>query len=189
MRTRPVFERLPVNGYQNNAIADAVTSYYDEKLVATGTLVEGLHLRLNPDTCPDTYLEWLAFMVGMVAPYYNNQWSVAVKRKAVKSANDIFRLRGTTPGILKALDIHSFEYSLYTSNDLKLPFVFGNNTSRFGKRSDAARIVLPLKYTRSGYEFTEAQKVADNYSAIVNPVAPCYDRFYIGFSFFDDPVF
>lgn len=188
MRTRPVFERLPVKGYQDNVIADAVTSYYDEKLVGVGTFIENLHLSLNPDTCPESYLDWLAFMVGMTSPYYDNQWLVPVKRKAVKAANDIFRLRGTLPGIKKALDIHSFEYILYNSNDLILPFTFGVNNV-FGKKSDSTRIVMPLKYSRQGYEFTEAQKVADNYSAIVNPISPCYDRFYLGFSVFDDPLF
>lgn len=189
MRTRPVFDRLPVKGYQDNVIVDAVTSYYDERLVASGMLVQELHLKLNPDTCPPEFLDWLAFMVGMVQPYYSNQWTTAVKRMAVRSANDIFKLRGTLPGIRKALDIHAFDYTIYTSNDLKLAFTFGTSTSVFGKRSGTPRVVLPLKYARNGYEFAEAQKVADNYSPVVNPIAPCYDRFYLGFSVFNDPVF
>lgn len=189
MRLRPTFERLPVKGYQDNVIADAVTSYYDERLVASGMLLQELHLKLNPDTCPENFLDWLAFMVGMVKPYYDSTWTVAVKRKAVKSANDIFKLRGTVNGVKKALDIHSLDYTLYTSNDLKLAFTFGASTSVFGNKSGTARIVLPLQYSRGGYEFIEAQKVADNYSAITNPISPCYDRFYLGFSVFDDPIF
>lgn len=189
MRLRPTFERLPIKGYQDNVIADAVTSYYDGKLVEVGTAVETLYLKLNPDTCPESFLDWLGFMVGMVPPYYDYQWSVAVKRRAVKSANAIFRLRGTVAGVQKALDIHAFDYTLYTSNDLKLAFTFGASTSKFGQKSNKARMVLPLRYQRQGYEFAEAQRVTDNYSAVVNPITPCYDRFYIGFSVFDDPLF
>lgn len=189
MRQRPTFERLPVRGYQDNPVADALTQYYDEKLVAVGTQVENLYLNLNPDSCPESFLDWLAFMVGMVTPYYDVAWSISVKRKAVKSANDIFMLRGTLPGVKKALNIHNFDYTLYTSDDLKLAFVFGGDTSKFGKRSETTRIVLPLKYNRNGYEFNEANRVSENYTSVANPVLPCYDKFYIGFSVFDDPLF
>lgn len=189
MRKRPVFERLPVRGYQDNPIADALTQYYDEKLVKVGTDIENLHTRLNPETCSPDTLDWLAYMVGMVQPYYSTGWEVPVKRKAVAWANTIFRQRGTIPGITKALTIHGFDFAIRTSDDLKLPFVFGNSTSKFGKKSNTAYITLPLVYPRGGYEFKEAKRVVDNYSAVVNPLRPCYDKFYIGFSVFDDPLF
>lgn len=188
MRQRPVFERLPVRGYQDNTTADALTQYYDEKLVKVGRDIENLHLRLNPDTCTPDTLDWLAYMVGMVQPYYSSSWSVPVKRKAIQWANTIFRLRGTTPGISKALSIHGFDYSIRTTDDLKLPFTFGASTSKFGTKSSTAFITMPLTYTRNGYEFKEANRVVDNYSSVVNPLRPCYDRFYIGFSVFDDPL-
>jgi phage tail-like protein len=188
MRKRPVFERLPVRGYQDNTTADALTQYYDEKLVKVGTDIENLHLLLNPDTCPPQYLDWLAYMVGMVQPYYDKGWALPVKRKAVKWANTIFRLRGTSPGISQALSIHGFTYAIRLTDDLKLPFTFGTSTSRFGVKSSTAYITMPLTYPRNGYEFKEANRVVDNYSSVVNPLRPCYERFYFGFSVFNDPL-
>jgi phage tail-like protein len=189
MARRPVFDKLPVRGYQDNVTVDALLQFYEEKLVATGNAVQGLHLNLNPTTCPANYLDWLAFMVGMVPPYYSYGWKEAVKRKAIVAANDVFKYRGTEKALRMALDVHSFTYGLYTSDDLKLPFVFGNTTSRFGKKSSTAYVQLPLKYTRNGYEFRETQKALDNYSAVATPVISCYDKFYIGFSVFGDPLF
>lgn len=187
LQLRPVFNRLPVIGYQDNPIADALTSYYDERLVTVGNLAQDLHLNLNPATCPETYLDWLGFMVGMVQPYYNQGWKVPVKRLAVANANEIFKLRGTLPGINKALGIHGFEYLLFNTTDLKLPFTFGVGNV-FGRKSDSTRVLLPLKYARNGYEFKEAQNAANLYSSVVSPLTVCYDKFYIGFSFLGDPL-
>ena len=187
-QTRPVFNRLPVRGYQDNIVADALTQYYDEKLVAVGTQIEQIHTNLDPNTAPSSYLDWLAFLVGMVHPYYSIKWSDATKRKAIAGANEIFSNRGTVAGLSLALDVHGFQYSVYTSDDLRLPFTFSAST-KFGLTSSTAYIRLPLEYERSGYQFVEASKAVVNYTAIVTPTRVCYNAFYLGFSVFGDPLF
>lgn len=186
--TRPVFNRLPVRGYQDNPIADALTSFYDQKLVDVGTAVEQLHTKLDPTTTDSKYLDWLAFLVGMVEPYYSPQWSDPVKRLAIANANEIFRNRGTFKGLQLALSIHEFGYDIYSSDDLRLSFIFDNNT-RFGLVSQTVYVRLPLSYARNSYAFMEAQKAVKNYTAIATPTRVSYEKFYLGFSVFDDPLF
>lgn len=189
MNTRPVFSRLPEKGYQDNIIADALTDFYDSKLVEVGTKVQALHTKLDPVTAPVEYLDWIAYLVGMVPPYYSNKWTAAVKRKAIAAANTIFSYRGTFRGLDEALKIHSFTYDIFSSDDLRLPFTFDGTNTRFGSITDYVYVRLPLQYTRQSYQFREAKKAIDNYTALVTPALACYDKFYIGFSEIGDPIF
>ena len=187
-QTRPVFNRLPIRGYQDNPIADALTQFYDAKVVAVGTQIEQLHTSLDPATAPASYLDWIAFLVGMVHPYYSLKWSDSVKRKAIAGASAIFSNRGTLKGLSLAMDIHDIQYSIYTSDDLRLPFTF-TATTRFGLISQTVYVRLPLAYQRNGSQFLEATRAVRNYTAIVTPVLATYDAFYLDFSVFGDPLF
>lgn len=186
--TRPVFSRLPIRGYQDNSTVDALTDYLDERIYKAGLQIENLYKKLDPTTTDPEYLDWVAFLVGMVEPYYSLGWSPTVKRQAITQANEIFRCRGTPKGLELALSIHGFSYSLYVSNDLILPFTFDSNT-KFGLVSQTAYVRLPLEYGRSSYAFREAERAVKNYTAVVTPTKVCYDRFYLGFSVFGDPLF
>lgn len=185
---RPTYSRLPVRGYQDNSLADALTQHYDAKLVSVGKQIEELHTKLDPVTTPAVYLDWLAFMVGMVDPYYSRGWQTAVKRLAIKAANKIFENRGTLLGLQLALNVHSIQYDVYSSDDLRLPFTFTPST-RFGLVSSRVFVRLPLIYPKTGYEYKEAQRAVRNYTALVTPTAVSYDKFYLGFSAFADPIF
>lgn len=185
-QTRPVFNRLPVRGYQDNPVADALTRFYDEKLVAVGTQVEQLHTKLDPTSAPSIYLDWLAFLVGLVHPYYSVTWSDSVKRLAITNANEIFSNRGTAGGLALAMNIHGFEYVLAISEDLILPFTFAAST-KFGRI--ATFVILPLKYERKGSQFREAELAVENYTSIITTTHVCYDAFYLGFSVCSDPIF
>jgi phage tail-like protein len=185
---RPVFNRLPVKGYQDNSIADALTQFYDSKLVAVGRQAENLHTKLDPNTTPEAYLDWLATLVGMVDPYYSLRWSVPVKRKAIATAQTLFRNRGTLKGLQLALDIHGFSYQIHTSDDLRLPFLLTSET-KFGSISDIVFVRLPLEYPRRSYAFLEAERAVKHYTAITNPVKVCYDHFYLDYSVIGDPLF
>jgi hypothetical protein len=124
----------------------------------------------------------------MVEPYYSPAWSEEVKRQSIAKANEIFSYRGTLKSLETALKIHGFEYEIYSSSDLKLPFIFTADT-KFGLTSQTVYVRLPLKYSRSSYPFMEARRAVRNYTAIVTPTEVCYDRFYLGFSQFGDPLF
>jgi phage tail-like protein len=189
MNTRPVFSRLPQRGYQDNQIADALTDFYDSKLTSVGLQVQSLHTLLDPATAPVEYLDFIAYLVGMVDPYYSVGWAVSVKRKAIAKANDIFSYRGTTKALSDAISIHDFTYDIFSSTDLRFTFTFDGSNTRFGSTTDKVFVRLPLKYTRKGYEFREAQRAVTNYTALVTPTLPCYDKFYFDYSVFGDPLF
>lgn len=185
-QTRPVFNRLPIKGYQDNPLVDWLLQAYDDKLVAVGQQVEQLHKKLDPATTDPEYLDWLAAMVGMVDPYYDPSWPVAVKRLAVAKANEIFSLRGTLAGLKLALDIHSIPYQINASSDLRLPFKL---PAVFGTTNSTVFVILPLSIPRTSRPFIEAKKAISNYTSINTPVRACYDKFYVGFSQIGDPLF
>ena len=107
----------------------------------------------------------------------------------ISSANKIFQARGTLIGLRLALDAHGFPYDIYGSSNLKLPFTFTPDT-KFGLDSQDTYVMFPLSgHTRSGYQFREARRAIANYVAILTPAIPTYDRFYIGFSVFGEPIF
>ncbi len=189
INTRPVFSRLPQRGYQDNQIADALTDFYDSKLTEVGTKVSQLHTKLDPASAPVEYLDFIAYLLGMVSPYYVDSWTTEVRRSVLINAQKIFSNRGTFVGLDAALSPHNFEYDVFSSNDLRLPFTFDGANTRFGSVTDSVFVRLPLKYTRAGYQFREAQRAIVNYTSIVTPTKACYDRFYIGFSEIDDPLF
>lgn len=185
---RPTFSRLPIRGYQDNPTADALTQHYDDKLVSVGTQLQSLHTKLDPFTTDVKYLDWLAFMVGMVDPYYSVRWSESVKRQAITKANFIFSNRGTFTGLNAALLIHNFSYDIYSSNDLRFSFTF-NASTIFGLVTQTVFVRLPIGYSRNSYQFIEAKRAVKNYTAIVTPTQVCYEKFYLGFSQFGDPLF
>ena len=183
---RPVFHRLPIRNFQDNPLVDAVTIGYDEKLTATGLLTANLWRQLDPLITPSKYLDWLASLIGMVDPYYDIGWADVVKRRAIISAQKIFSYRGTLIGLRAALDIHGFEYSIYSGSVLTLPFMFD---AKFGSFSSSVFVRVPLKYPRFGPECREIMRAIDCYVPMTSKVQVCYDQFYLDFSVFGDPVF
>lgn len=185
---RPTFNRLPVKGYQDNTVANALTQFYDEKLVAVGTQVQNFHTLLDPATCPVSYLDYLAYLVGMVDPYYDSRWSVPIKREMIQSALTLFRTRGTKACLTLALDIQSVPYKYYNSSNLVFSFVFTTDT-KFGLDSQVVFVTLtdPQVNTRTGNNWLEVARAVRNYTAIAAPVQLTYDHFYLGYSALGEP--
>lgn len=187
---RPTYSRLPNKGYQDNPIADALTSFYDEKLVAVGDQIQSFHTLLDPATCPVIYLDFLAYLVGMVDPYYDTKWSVLIKRAMIAAAMTLFRTRGTKDCLVLALDIQGILYTLYRGENLKFAFTFAV-TTKFGLAAQVVyvQIPTPATYPRTSQMFVEAQRAVRNYTAIAATVQVTYDRFYLGYSTFGEPLF
>lgn len=185
---RPTFNRLPIAGYQDNPLADALTQFYDEKLVAVGTQVQNFHALLDPLTCPVGYLDYLAYLVGMVYPYYDTTWSAGVKQQMILNANKLFWSRGTKDCLRLALEIQGVPYGFYNSTNLILSFTFTSDT-KFGLDSQLVFVTIPTPglYPRNSREWLEATRAIQNYTAIAAPVQLAYDHFYLGYSTFGDP--
>jgi phage tail-like protein len=62
--------------------------------------VANLHLLFNPRTAPPEYLRWLAEWLGLVL---DERWEERRCRLLIAGAMDLFRSRGTLPGLVQAI--------------------------------------------------------------------------------------
>lgn len=184
---RPVYKRLPYNGYQDNSLVDHISNWVDFRLTQASVLAQNFYREVSPDTAQDASLDYLAWLVGMSGQYWDTTWSSSVKRAMIRLAHPVlWKNRGTEVVLRKVLDIHGIEYNIWTDGNLQLGFIlpgtFGTPKLRFFLR-------LPLSYLRSGPVFREARRTVANFSPALVQKTVCYDRFYLGFSLLGDPLF
>jgi len=184
---RPVYKRLPYNGYQDNDLVDHISNWVDFRLTQASSLAQNFYREVSPDTAQDASLDYLAWLVGMSGQYWDRTWSSSVKRSMIRLAHPVlWRNRGTEDALRAVLDTHAIAYDIWTDGNLQLGFnlpgVFGTPKLRFFLR-------LPLSYLRSGPIFREARRTVANFSPALVQKTVCYDRFYLGFSLLGDPLF
>jgi phage tail-like protein len=184
--SRPVFYDLPQKGYQDNPVVDWLTLWYDEKIVQSATTLESFWQNLDPAIAPESYLDYLAFLCGLSGNYWDVKWSVDVKRLLIALAHSLWSSRGTLRAIRQVLDIHSLEYTIWTNGALRLSFTL---PATFGKDDLRLWVRMPLKYQRSTPQFKEAQRTLRNYAPAIVKSGVCFNRFYLGFSVLNDPLF
>jgi phage tail P2-like protein len=186
-RDRPVFKRLPIEGYQNNPVADALTQWVDERLIATKETLENFYRELDPDTAKDSSLDYLAYLVGLSDEFYYPEWSPEVKRAMIAaSLSLLWPYRGTLKALRTVLDIHSIDYDIWQPGELVLPFRL---PGEFGTGGAEYYIRLPLRYQRSSLQWAEARRTLDNFGTFGIRSGVVYKAFYVGFSRLGEPLF
>lgn len=184
---RPVFNRLPETGYQDNEVADALTQWGDEKLSIYKDTIEEFYKELDPVTCKDASLDYLGWLNGFSGRYWDQNWRPSVKRAMISNGHTyLWRRRGTLSAIQKVLDIHGYMHHLWTDGQLRLPFPLG---SKFASPKMRVYVRLPISYHRNGLEYREAIRTLENFAPAVVTHQACYDQFYLGFSRVGDPLF
>lgn len=183
---RPVLNNLPQKGYQDNDVVDWLTLWTDQKLSDTADIMESFWENLIPETCDETYLNYLAFLCGLSGPYWDPKWSTSVKRLMIANAHRFWSNKGTLNTIKEVLDIHSLDYTIWTNGALRVPFAI---PAVFGRDDLRLYVRLPLIYQRLSTQFKEAQRTVRNYAPAVVGTKVCFERFYTGFSYIGDPVF
>lgn len=186
-KSRPIYDRLPENGYQDNDPSDWLTAGPDEYLSAKKNQLENFYLQLSPDTCANASLDYLAFLVGMSGEYWDVTWSSQVKRGFIREASRfLWPKRGTLAALRKVLAIHGLDYYIWQDSGLrfsfKMPGTFG--TPRF-----RIFLQLDLKYNREGREFKEVERTARNWLPACLKQKVQYKKFYMGFSKLGDSMF
>lgn len=184
---RPIYARLPYQGYQDNPVADWVTQWPDSYLVASATKAQQFYLEVSPDTAQNASLDYLGWLVGYSGTYWDPTWDPAIKRNFIRYSHSyLWPNRGTFGAIRKVLSFYGFTYDIWQDGDLKLTFslpgTFGTPQLRFYLR-------LPLAYDRAGYEWKEARRTLRNFAPAVVKASVSYQRFYLGFSRVGDPLF
>lgn len=184
---RPILHRLPQYGYQDNAIADALTFYPDLKLSGVKDLLERWYLELHPDTCQDASLDYLAYLVGFSGHFWDTRWSNPVKRDLIRASHAIlWRKRGTFEAIRAVLDIHGISYDIWTDGSLNLAFTLSGT---FGSPKMRYYLRLPKTTPRVSPAFQEARRTLRLYSPAVTKSKVTYQAFYLGLSRLGDPLF
>jgi phage tail P2-like protein len=93
---RPIFLRLPLYGWQDNAIADAITEPYDRSLIELKEAILNFPRDfIDPDTCRSDALDWLAQLMGFTGDYWDTNWPDSIKRQLIKDAQFIWSYKGT----------------------------------------------------------------------------------------------
>jgi P2-related tail formation protein len=175
-----------MRGYQNNPLVSHILEFADERIRQTGIAASQLHTKLEPTTTDSKYLDWLAYMVGAVDGYWSSSWSDGVKRIVLTNWQRLTEYRGTRIALELALSAHSIPYVFWSSSDVALPFSL---PVTLGVVTYSVFVTLPLSLARNSYEFIEARRAVDNYTAAAYPVVACYDRFYAGISAVGEPLF
>jgi len=183
---RPVLLQLPRDGYQNNPDVAALLTYPDEFLTATKTLLETLYQKLDPLVCPVEWLDYLGWLNGWSAEYWDTLWSPTVKRALIVVSNSVWAGLGQQQILELVLGTHNIEHRIWAAKSLQLPFTL---PGRLDTPKGKLFIRLPLKYLRGSQLFKEAERTRLNFvpCTIVSKVT--YEYFYLGYSAVGEPVF
>jgi len=183
---RPVYARLPAEGYQNNEVTDWLTIWADENLTATSTLLQQYYKELQVETAADSSLDFLAWLVGLADEYWDTQWHPDVKRGMIAASYWLFNHIGTLAALRRVLDIQAIPYQLWQDADLRLPFTL---PGKFGTPKLRYYVRVPLSVARFSPKWLEAQRSIRNYSAAVVSGKVVYQGFLLGYSTLGEPVF
>jgi hypothetical protein len=110
---RPIYSRLP-DCYKEDEdnIADWLTDYWDKLLLDSKAKIEDIPHNLDPLTCNEKWLDYLAVLSGWIGEYWDTKWSVESKRILLSNSYTlIWANKGSTnvlSFVLLALGVRHF---------------------------------------------------------------------------------
>lgn len=183
---RPIFLNLPRDGYQNNPDVEALLTQPDEFLTSTKVLLETFYAMLTPETCPDSWLDYLAWLHGWSDEYWDTLWTPTVKRNLISLSNTIWAGLGQQRILALILTTHGVISRLWTSTALQMPFPM---PGKMDTPKGTLFIRLPRQYLRNSPPFREAERSRRNYLPCTILSKTTYEYFYMGFSAMGEPMF
>lgn len=106
-------------------LALALEQMWAQRLAGITTPIKHLW---NPDTCPEEFLPWLAWSLGVRV--WDHGWPIALKRNVVRNSIPILKIGGTPPAVRRALE------TLGVDVDLKEWFDLDQDGNRMGEFPD-----------------------------------------------------
>lgn len=183
----PISGMLPEKAYRDNPVVNWVTAYSDEVLSLWQDTLSTLHLQLDPSTCPEGYLDYVAYLFGLsYSPYWVTSWSSAVKRAILLNQAYLKKYRGTKDCIAKVLAIQGLTYCYWQDEPLLLPFRL---PGKFGAGRLRVFILLPKLVSRTGREWREAKRTLQGYCPAMIETKVAYQGFLLGRSKLGEPMF
>jgi phage tail-like protein len=99
----PIGSTLPAL-YQEDDFSQRMSGAFDEVLAPVFAALDGLDAYLDPRYSPEDFLDWLGSWVGITL---DQTWPLERRRQMVRSAADLYRLRGTAAGLAAQVEIFS----------------------------------------------------------------------------------
>ena len=100
---KPLHEYLPAVHQTSPALIDLLRAF-GEHFKTIDTLLSETDQKVNPDYASVDNLRWLASWVGLDL---EEDWDERKSRKLIKEAVELYRLRGTTRGLRRYLEIYT----------------------------------------------------------------------------------
>jgi hypothetical protein len=111
----PVSGLLPgVNGgYSENDVTRWLTSPWDSLYLKVRDDIDNFSQQLNPETCDEEYLDFLAGLCGFTGVYWDRNWDVGAKRKLLTRSQDlIWRYKGSSIVLSYVLNAFNIKHLL-----------------------------------------------------------------------------
>ncbi|MBD2452240.1 hypothetical protein H6G76_35105 [Nostoc sp. FACHB-152] len=155
---RPIFSRLP-EVYQENPVADWLTEYWDELLTQNKAKIDDLPRNLDPTTCDENWLDFLAPLCGFTGEYWDKSWKTSSKRLLLANSYTlIWKNKGSREVLSFVLNALGIEHEIWTGSS----FILGVSQVSIDKLGSGAwqyKVLLPSRYAQEGYEFKLARKI------------------------------
>jgi phage tail-like protein len=90
--------------YQEDDFTQRLTAAFDESMAPVFAALDGMDAYLDPRYSPEDFLDWLAGWVGITL---DQTWPLERRRQMVRSAADLYRMRGTAAGLAAQIEIFS----------------------------------------------------------------------------------
>ncbi|AFY49020.1 Phage tail protein (Tail_P2_I) [Nostoc sp. PCC 7524] len=160
---RPIFSRLP-EVYQENAIANYLTAFWDELLVNNKARIDDLPRQLNPLTCDANWLDFLAPLCGFTGEYWDRKWQDNFKRNLIASSYQrIWSNKGSRECLSTVLICFKIPHNIATMGD----FILGQ--SKLGVDPLGSLAFKYIIYLRSSYQGTPEVKLVEKLNKLFGP--------------------
>ncbi|TFI51009.1 hypothetical protein BLD44_028450 [Mastigocladus laminosus UU774] len=188
---KPLLNRLPEDGYQNNEVSSWLTTPWDEFSIGTKNKLDDLPRQLNPLTCDESWLDYLALLLGFTGEYWSKSYPVTVKRTLLNAAwSFLWEKRGTREVLEFVLEtfLGAGKFDVWTQGEFVVDASL-LDVATIGTPELGYFVRVPVEFQRNSYQFKTANQVNRLYGAAYCDTDVVYDGFYIDFSVVGDPVF
>lgn len=201
---RPIYKRLPgesqayykdpdpdfYDPVTDPPIADWLTQWPDAELIKAKGLMDDFYFDyLNPVTCREDALDWLAQFAGFTGEYWDTSWPTEAKRALIANAYTfIWENKGSRAVMEWMIALFDLNASVYTVGVFLAGISKAGDT--LGGRPLEFYLLIPgITYLRTSAEWALLEKLRVLYSPVYCKTQVCYDKFYAGFSVAGEPVF
>lgn len=150
----PIFSRLP-EVYRDNPVTQYLITFWDELLAATKDNIDDLPRQLNPLTCDENWLDFLAPLCSFTGIYWDKEWNPLYKRRLLaNSYKYIWSNKGSKDTLSRILTYFNIKHLIVPAGS----FIFGESTvgSPLGLGAWEYTIYLPTAYqNRPQFKLTE----------------------------------